>query len=189
MGSAMIGFSGAVSGLSAHFTAGSSQVMHWRSVRPDQVTTGTRRFPHLRQRVIGSMRSLPIFLPVTRNCNFCSIRAFRARDRSLRSAARCWWPCAPSIEGQPPHCDRRPFAYAKTIFSDSNSHGALTRCDALLMLVESTREVPHARRSLFYGRPDDGGRRYGRASGLGFSFDLRPRQLAASFVSRSGVAR
>jgi hypothetical protein len=24
---------------------------------------------------------------------------------------------------------------------------------------------------------------------LGFSFDLRPRQLAASFVSRSGAAR
>jgi hypothetical protein len=147
----MIGFSGAVSGLSAHFTAGSSQVMHWRSVRPDQVTTGTRRFPHLRQRVIGSMRSLPIFLPVTRNCNFCSIRAFRARDRSLRSAARCWWPCVPSIEGQPPHCDRRPFAYAKTIFSDSNSHGALTRCDAFLCWWNQLARCPMLADRFFMG--------------------------------------
>src|SRR5207244_2617727 len=36
--------SGAVSGLSVHFTAGSSQLMHCRSVRPEMVTTGTIRF-------------------------------------------------------------------------------------------------------------------------------------------------
>jgi hypothetical protein len=47
----MIGFSGAVSGLSAHFTAGSSQLMHWRSVRPEMVITATSRFPHFGQRV------------------------------------------------------------------------------------------------------------------------------------------
>jgi hypothetical protein len=76
VGSAAICFSGAISGLSAHFTTGSSQLMHWRSVRPDKVITGTRCFPHLGQCVIGFMRSLPIFLPVTRNCSFCSIRAF-----------------------------------------------------------------------------------------------------------------
>src|SRR5258705_10050324 len=45
-------FSGAVTGLSAHFTAGSSQLMHWRSVRPEMVTTGTIRFPHFGQRVV-----------------------------------------------------------------------------------------------------------------------------------------
>jgi hypothetical protein len=76
VGSAAICFSGAISGLSAHFTTGSSQLMHWRSVRPDKVITGTRCFPHLGQCVIGFMRSLPIFSPVTRNCSFCSIRAF-----------------------------------------------------------------------------------------------------------------
>jgi hypothetical protein len=43
--------SGAVSGLSVHFTAGSSQLMHCRSVRPEMVTTGTIRFPHFGQRV------------------------------------------------------------------------------------------------------------------------------------------
>jgi hypothetical protein len=74
-GSASIGFSGAICGLSANFTAGSSQLMHWRSVRPDKVITGTRCFPHFGQCVIRSMRSLPIF------CNFCSIRALWARDR------------------------------------------------------------------------------------------------------------
>jgi hypothetical protein len=45
------GLSGAVSGLSAHFTAGSSQLMHCRSVRPEMVITGTVRFPHFGQRV------------------------------------------------------------------------------------------------------------------------------------------
>jgi hypothetical protein len=34
--------------------------MHWRSVRPEMVTTGTNRFPHFGQCVIRSMRSLPI---------------------------------------------------------------------------------------------------------------------------------
>src|SRR5260221_8111637 len=58
-----IGFSGAVSGLSAHFTAGSSQVMHWRSARPEMLTTGTNRFPHFGQRVVRSMRLLAIFPP------------------------------------------------------------------------------------------------------------------------------
>src|ERR1700692_4193947 len=52
-----IGFSGAMSGRSAHFTAGSSQLMHWRSVRPEMVTTGISRFPHFGQCVIRSMRS------------------------------------------------------------------------------------------------------------------------------------
>jgi len=61
----MIGFSGAMSGLSAHFTAGSSQLMHWRLVRPEKVTTGTIRFPHFGQRV-RSIDILPIFSPLTR---------------------------------------------------------------------------------------------------------------------------
>ncbi len=59
--SVTIGFSGAVSGLSAHFTAGSSQLMHWRSVRPEMVTTGITRFPHFGQRVIRSMTSSRFF--------------------------------------------------------------------------------------------------------------------------------
>src|SRR5258705_5151423 len=50
-----MGFSGAVTGLSAHFTAGSSHLMHWRSVRPE--TNGTNRFPHFGQLVGRSMRS------------------------------------------------------------------------------------------------------------------------------------
>jgi hypothetical protein len=41
--------------------AGSSQLMHWRSVRPDKVTTGTRCFPHFWQCVIRSMRFPPVF--------------------------------------------------------------------------------------------------------------------------------
>jgi hypothetical protein len=56
-----MGFSGAMSGLSAHFTAGSSQLMHWRSVRPEMVTTGTICFPHFGQCVIRSMRSSRFF--------------------------------------------------------------------------------------------------------------------------------
>src|SRR6202047_2284431 len=56
-----MGFSGAMSGLSAHFTAGSSQLMHWRSVRPEMVTTGTNCFPHFGQCVIRSMRSSRFF--------------------------------------------------------------------------------------------------------------------------------
>jgi hypothetical protein len=36
--SSTIGLSGAVGGLSANFSAGSSQLMHWRSVRPEIVT-------------------------------------------------------------------------------------------------------------------------------------------------------
>src|SRR6267378_5318347 len=55
--SSTIGFSGAVSGLSYHFTAGSSQLMHWRSVRPERVTTGTIRFSHFGQLVVRSMRA------------------------------------------------------------------------------------------------------------------------------------
>jgi hypothetical protein len=58
-----IGFSGAVSGLSAHFTAGSSQLMHWRSVRPEMVTTGTNRFPHFGQLIVPSTRSSRFFNP------------------------------------------------------------------------------------------------------------------------------
>jgi hypothetical protein len=64
MGSATIGLSGAVSGLSAHFIAGSSQLMHWRSVRPEKVTTGTIRFPHFAQCVIRFMRSSRYFSPI-----------------------------------------------------------------------------------------------------------------------------
>src|SRR5258708_2645677 len=61
--SSTIGFSGAVSGLSYHFTAGSSQLMHWRSVRPEMVTTGISRFPHFGQRVVRSMKSSRVFHP------------------------------------------------------------------------------------------------------------------------------
>ena len=62
MCSTTIGFSGAVRGLSAHFTAGSSQLMHCRSVRPEMVTTAAIRFPHFGQRVIrSSMRPSRIF--------------------------------------------------------------------------------------------------------------------------------
>jgi len=50
-----------MSGLSAHFAAGSSQLMHWRSVRPEKVTTGTIRFLHFGQCVIRSIEILPIF--------------------------------------------------------------------------------------------------------------------------------
>jgi hypothetical protein len=55
--SCTIGFSGAVNGLSDHFAAGSSQLMHWRTVRPQMVTTGTIRFSQFGQRVVRSMRS------------------------------------------------------------------------------------------------------------------------------------
>src|SRR5260370_30677111 len=58
-----IGFSGAVRGLSAHLSAGSSQLMHCRSVRPEMVTTGAIRFPHFGQRVSRSMRPSRIFTP------------------------------------------------------------------------------------------------------------------------------
>jgi hypothetical protein len=74
----MIGFSGAVSELSAHFTAGSSQPMHWKSVRPEMVTTGAVRFPHFGHRVTQIHEILPIFSPVTQNWNFCSNRAVSA---------------------------------------------------------------------------------------------------------------
>ena len=50
--SSTIGLSGAVGGLSANFSAGSSQLMHWRSVRPEMVTTDTIRFPHFGQHVV-----------------------------------------------------------------------------------------------------------------------------------------
>jgi hypothetical protein len=50
--SSSVGFSGAVGGLWANFTAGSSQLMHWRSVLPQIVTTGASRFPHFLQRVV-----------------------------------------------------------------------------------------------------------------------------------------
>jgi len=38
--------------------------MHWRSVRPEMVTTGTNRFPHFGQCVVRSMRSSRFFLPM-----------------------------------------------------------------------------------------------------------------------------
>ncbi len=56
-----IGSSAAVGGLSADFSAGSSQLMHWRSVRPERVTIATISFPHFGQRVVRSMTILPIF--------------------------------------------------------------------------------------------------------------------------------
>src|ERR1700736_858806 len=59
--SCTIGCSAAVSGLSADFTAGSSQLMHWRSVRPEMVTIGTISFPHFGQRVVISMTNPPDF--------------------------------------------------------------------------------------------------------------------------------
>src|SRR4030088_1019983 len=59
-----MGFSEALGGLSAHFTTGPSQLLHWRSVRPERVTTGIIRFPHFGQRVVRSMRSSRFF---TRN--------------------------------------------------------------------------------------------------------------------------
>jgi len=52
---------GAVSGLSAHFTAGSSQLIHCKSVRPAMVITGTIRFSHFRQYVVRSIKSSPVF--------------------------------------------------------------------------------------------------------------------------------
>jgi hypothetical protein len=45
-------FDPAVSGLSADFSAASSQLMHWRQVRPEMVTTGTIRFTHFGQHVV-----------------------------------------------------------------------------------------------------------------------------------------
>src|SRR6185437_12760252 len=60
-GSATIGLSGAVSGLSANFTAGSSQLIHWSSVRPEMATTGTNSFPHFAQRVMRSITDTPTF--------------------------------------------------------------------------------------------------------------------------------
>jgi hypothetical protein len=84
----MIGFSGAISGLSAHFTAGSSQLMHWRSVRPEKVTTGTIRFPHFGQRV-RSIDILPIFSPLTRAIIFRSSGVLRFRWGSLANP-RAW---------------------------------------------------------------------------------------------------
>src|ERR1700738_4435444 len=76
----------AVSGLLAHFTAGSSQLIHCRSVRPEMVTTGTIRFPHFGQRVVRSMRPSR-FSPLTLNWNFCSRRAFGQKQEDSMEAA------------------------------------------------------------------------------------------------------
>jgi len=62
-GSYEVRFPGALSELSTHFTAGSSQPMHWKAVQPEIVTTGTVSFPHFGQRVIRSMRSSRFFSP------------------------------------------------------------------------------------------------------------------------------
>ena len=73
-----------MSGLSAHFAAGSSQLMHWRSVRPEKVTTGTIRFLHFGQCVIRSIEILPIFSPLTRAIIFRPKRRCAGPvDRSL----------------------------------------------------------------------------------------------------------
>jgi len=62
-GSATTGLSGTVSGPSAHFAAGSSQLMHWSSVRPEMATTGSNNFPHLAQRVMRSITDTPVLAP------------------------------------------------------------------------------------------------------------------------------
>src|SRR6202022_2987444 len=81
--SGTIGFSGAVSGLSAHFSAGSSQLIHLRSVRPEMVTTGTIRFPHFGQRVVRSMRSSRFFTPNPK-LELCSIQALRPETEKFK---------------------------------------------------------------------------------------------------------
>src|SRR5260370_12951017 len=122
----MIGFSAAVSGLSAHFTAGSSQLMHWRSVRPEMVTTGTIRFPHLAQRVIRSMTSSSIFFTSNPERELLFHRALAPADRcdgtgavpdrqSHEKAARCHARAAFFISSRvfaPPRADRiRPGSF------------------------------------------------------------------------------
>jgi len=67
--SSTIGFSGTVTGLSAHFTAGSSQLMHWRSVRPDYREHSFSAFRAARCPIHWILR----FARLTRNSNFCSI--------------------------------------------------------------------------------------------------------------------
>jgi hypothetical protein len=151
-GSATIGFSGTISGVSAHLIAGSSQLMHWRSVRPDRVTTGTRCFPHLGQCVIRSMRSLPIFHAPTRDDGFRSIRAFLAkggpsaelnRTRALRRILApsvtksdvlppvCWGstrdPISASIARHSVHRISVPHMPETYIFDDAGRHRSRTR--------------------------------------------------------------
>src|SRR5260221_13908291 len=74
--------------------------MHWRSVRPEMVTTGTIRFPHLAQRVIRSMTSSSIFFTSNPERELLFHRALAPADRcdgtgavpdrqSHEKAARC----------------------------------------------------------------------------------------------------
>jgi hypothetical protein len=60
-----------VSGLSAHFAAGSSQLIHWKSVRPEMVITATVCLPHFAQRVGRSMAFSRFYLK-PENRNACS---------------------------------------------------------------------------------------------------------------------
>lgn len=60
-----------MSGLSAHFAAGSSQLIHWKSVRPEMVITATVRLPHFAHRVGRSMASSRFYL-LPENRNACS---------------------------------------------------------------------------------------------------------------------
>ena len=69
--SGAVGAGGAVSGLSAHFAAGSSQLIHWKSVRPEMVITATVCLPHFAQRVGRSMAFSRFYLK-PENRNACS---------------------------------------------------------------------------------------------------------------------
>ena len=56
--------------------------MHWRSVRPEMVTTGTNRFPHFGQCVVRSMRFSTLWL----------IGSMVARDQiTLLVFVETWW--------------------------------------------------------------------------------------------------
>jgi hypothetical protein len=52
--------------------------MHWKSVRPEIVTTGTMTFPHFGQRVIRSMRSSRFFFTISSaSTAVCGTRSYR----------------------------------------------------------------------------------------------------------------
>src|ERR1700681_4822850 len=96
--------------------------MHWRSVRPERVTTGTMRFPHLGQRVRSFMRSSRFFLHNREtellfhpSRAFCVVAMRRVRPRiSLGSSGARLLRSAPSdgstatdvgtFEGDTPGC-------------------------------------------------------------------------------------
>ena len=74
-----------MSGLSAHFAAGSSQLIHWKSVRPEMVITATVRLPHFAHRVGRSMAFSRFYLkPENRNaCSTSMCIEFRRSARKL----------------------------------------------------------------------------------------------------------